>query len=644
MPNSVTSVIFVICITLAAIAVFICAATLAVSSPWWPQRKRTRHGHASNKITSSVIFLRRVIETFSLTSPKTSSRTPDTSRRSSIFAGIQSLPLRSHSEKFYGATNPHHAPTRPSISSYQTSSVGESLQVESAVKTIGGFLAPPTKRPRSGSTSLLHDLAKGSYDGLSPIPALISTVNAQPDAVQADPASIQPIKGKVDSATVERRKSLRAARRITLGSLSPKLIKNEMGASLSELISILDTQVSRSTHTSPSRKRTHSLTVATPIVTPPPSQISPIPRFTAAEAPGGTINYRVFIDATGRNNLTVRVHLYYATNLPAIKPWKNSNYIVKAALIGFKSHFVQTSGVVTAACGSPRFSEGHPSVLDFVLDCGMPYNKSEEEVQLRLMVIEFSGRKPGEKALLVATKEYRFNHHTLRGKSTLSIDVSWERCKPCIDVYQLNADVLASLIQREKEGYLRFEIHEIRNPHFRQLLENPVEMDFLKKKTSLYPIKLRLRACLVANGKAICVRKGFNIRLPAEFADRVVNGDSSAALVLKHHVFSSSELVLNFRPPFPGGLDKPEVFTKVGVRLVQWRILAYFVLILEDTSSNPTGSKRVRAIGSCCLGSNAQNATTMKKASILNDGILPLLSTVASESSQPQVSQWLHIE
>ncbi|KAL5967314.1 hypothetical protein TSMEX_004952 [Taenia solium] len=435
MINSVTTVILVICITLATIAAFICAATLAVSSPWWPQRKRTRHGHASGKTSTSLVnFLRRAIETFSLTSPQTIPRTRDTSRRSSNFAEIQSLPLRSQPERFYGATSPHHASARSSICSSQASPVGDSPQVGSTVTTIGGFLAPPTRRPRSGSTSLLHDLAKGGYDRMSPIPALLSTANAQSDTVQGGSASTQPIGSKADSVTAERRKSLRVARRTTLGSLSPKPIKNEMGASLSELISILGTQVSRSTHTSPSRKRTLSSTTATPIATPPLSQISPISRFTTAEAPGGTINYRVFIDATGKNNLTVRVHLYYATNLPATKPWKNSNYIVRAALIGFKSHFVQTSGVVTAVCGSPRFSEGHPSVLDFVLDCGMPFNKSEEEVQLRLMVIEFSGRKPGEKALLVATKEYRFSHHTMRGKSTLSTDISWERCKPCIDV------------------------------------------------------------------------------------------------------------------------------------------------------------------------------------------------------------------
>ncbi|KAL5105464.1 hypothetical protein TcWFU_004959 [Taenia crassiceps] len=614
MVNSAATVILVICITLATIAAFICAATLAVSSPWWPQRKRTRHGKMS---TSPVNFLRRAIETFSLTSPQTVPRTRDTSRRSSIFAEIQSLPLRSHPEKFYGATSPHHVSTRSSICSFQASPVADSPQVGNTITTIGGFLAPPTKRPRSGSTSLLHDLAKESYDGMLPIPALMSTTTTQSDTVQGGAVLTQPIASKVESVTAERRKSLRAARRTTLGSLSPKPIKNEMGASLSELISILGTQVSRSTHTSPLRKRTLSSAAATPIATPPLPRISPIPRFTTAEAPGGTINYRVFIDATGKNNLTVRVHLYYATNLPATKPWKNSNYIVKAALIGFKSHFVQTSGVVTAVCGSPRFSEGHPSVLDFVLDCGMPFNKSEEAVQLQLMIVEFSGRKPGEKALLVATKEYRFNHHTLRGKSTLSTDISWERCKPCIDVYQLNADVLVSLIQREAEGCLRFEIHEIRNLDYRQLLENPVEMDTSKKKTSLYPIKLRLRACLVTNGKATCVRKGFNIRLSTDFADRVASGDSS---------------------------DKPEIFNKVGVPSVQWRILAYFVLILEDTSSHPTGSKRIRAIGSCCLGSNAQSTTSTEDPSMLNDGILPLLSNVASESSQRLVSQWLHIE
>lgn len=155
-------------------------------------------------------------------------------------------------------------------------------------------------------------------------------------------------------------------------------------------------------------------------------------------------------------------------------------------------------------------------------------------------------------------------------------------------------------------------------------------------------VKLRLRACLVSNGRATCVRKGFNIRLPAEFVESISKGNGSLPLILKDHVFNNSELVLTFRPPFQSSFDKPELFNKVGVRLIHWRILAYFVLILEDYSIHASGSKRVRAIGYCCLGSNAQN--TIGVSSAINDGIIPLLSSVASESSQPQVSQWLHIE
>lgn len=156
--------------------------------------------------------------------------------------------------------------------------------------------------------------------------------------------------------------------------------------------------------------------------------------------------------------------------------------------------------------------------------------------------------------------------------------------------------------------------------------------------------KLRLRACLVSNGRATCVRKGFNIRLPNEFIESVMKGGSSSALILREHVFNSSELVLTFRPPFQSSFDKPEIFSKVGVRPVPWRILAYFVLILEDNSNHSSGTRRVRAIGSCCLGSNAQNTINTRSHFEIHDGIIPLLSKVASESSQAQVSQWLHVE
>nr|CDS34563.2 hypothetical transcript [Hymenolepis microstoma] len=580
MVDSVTAIVLSICIALAAIAAFICLATLAVASPWWPQRKRTRYSRSNSKVSiSPANLLCRTIETFALTSPHSAPRNRDFSKRSSVLAESQSLPLRFQPERLYGATSPHYSSFRSSFSSFSGASVGE--QSGAGITTIGGYLAPPTLRPRSESTSIINDLAKGGYESISPIPAFMSTINAQPEAqvYALNPPKFVPT--KTDSDTAVRRKSLITARRTTLGSLSPKPIVNELGASMTELVSILGTQVSRSTQNSPSRKRTASSAALTPITTPPLSRISPVSYFTTAEAPGGTINYRIFIDATGKRNLTVRVHLYSASNLPAVRPWKNSNYIVKAELIGFKSHFVQTSGAVTASCGSPRFSEGNQSVLDFVMDCGMPFNKSEENIQLKLSIIEFSGRKPGEKSLLVASKEYQFNHHTLKGKSTLSTDINWER------------------------------------------------------------FKLRLRACLVSNGRATCVRKGFNIRLPAEFVESISKGGDSLPLILKDHVFNGSELVLTFRPPFQSSFDKSELFNKVGVRLVQWKILAYFVLILEDNSIHVSGSKRVRAIGCCCLGSNAQD--TIEGSSTINDGTDPLLSSVASGSSQSQVSQWLHI-
>lgn len=433
MVDTVTAVALAICIVIAAFAALICAATLAVASPWWPQRKRPRCSSSNSKAsTSPVDLLSRTIEAFALMSPRAVPRNRNISRRSSIFAESQSLPLRFYPEKLYGSTSSHHSSTRSSFCSI-SETTGED-QTGIGVTTIGGFLAPPIMRPRSGSTSILHDLAKDGYENMPPIPAFMSTITAQPETATSalSPAKVAP--AKIDPDTDVRRKSLIANRRTTLGSLSPKPLLSELGASMSELVTFLGAQVSRSTHDSPLRKSANSSATVTPATSPTISRISPANCFTTAEAPGGTINCRIFIDATGKNNLTVRVHLYYATNLPAVRPWKNSNYVIKAELIGFKSHFSQTSGVVTASCGSPRFSKGNPSVLDFFIDCGMPFNKSEEDIQLKFSIIEFTGRKPDEKSLLVATKEYRFNYHTLKGKATISTDINWERCKPCIDV------------------------------------------------------------------------------------------------------------------------------------------------------------------------------------------------------------------
>ncbi|KAM7542469.1 hypothetical protein Aperf_G00000005235 [Anoplocephala perfoliata] len=641
MIDTATAIILSICIVLAALAAFICAATLAVASPWWPQRKRMRHPRSSSRASiSPVNFLSRTIEAFALTSPRAASRNRNGSRSSSIFAESQSLPLRFYPERLYGSTSSHHSPTRSSFSANTRRD-----QTGLGVTTIGGFLAPPIMRPRAGSTSVLHDLAKGSYEDKFLLPASTSSLPAQPETPIDELSSTKAALAKGDSDTAMRRKSLIKARRTTLGTLSPKPFMSELGASMSGLVSVLGLQMSRSTQNSPLRNRASLSATVTRGTSPTISRIPPVSCcFTKTDAPGGTMNYRIFIDATGKNNLTVRVHLYYATNLPTARPWKNSNYIVKAELIGFKSHFVQTSGVVTASCGSPQFFKGNPSVLDFVIDCGMPFNKSEEDVRLKLSIIEFTGRKPGEKSLLVATKEYQFNHHTLKGKSTISTEINCERCKSCTDVYQVTADVLTSLTQSEVEGNLRFEIHEVRNLSYRLLTEAPEDTSVASKRMSLTPIKLRLRACLVTNGRATCVRKGFNIRLPTEFIESVTKGESSPALILREHVFNSSELILTFRQPFQSSFDKPEVFSKVGVRPVQWRILAYFVLILEDNLSHSSGTKRVRAIGSCCLGSNAQNSASAGSTSLLNDGIIPHLSKVASESSQAQVSQWLHVE
>uniref|UniRef100_A0A5K3EK30 C2 domain-containing protein n=1 Tax=Mesocestoides corti TaxID=53468 RepID=A0A5K3EK30_MESCO len=519
MLDSGTTLLLSICVTLAAVAAIICAASLAVASPWWPHRRR------HNKTPMGVVY--RTIKALAIISPSGPTRHRDSTHRCSVFAESHSLPLRFQHEKLYGSTIPHRSSSRSSISSLYSpnapsvhrGSIGEMGAASNKVTTVGGYLAPPAMRQRSGSTSLLHDIARRGFEGLTtvpPIPAFMSTVKPQPDSFLADaPTALHNLRSPpgneshssieswttlqtsepkkaadVDPETQERRKSLHKARRKTLCSLPQKSVANELGTSLSELASILGTQVSKSSHTSPSRMRNVSSTIRAPSCILPTLSFSGDPAFSVAEAPGGTINYRVFIDATGKDNLAVRVHLYSASNLPSERPWKNSNYVVKAALIGFKSHFVQTSGPVTAACGSPRFSEGNPSVLDFVLDCGMPFNKSDEEIILNLMIIEFAGRKLGDKSVVVATTEYKFSHLTLNGKSTLSTDIRWERCRPSIDVYQLRADVLTSLTHKETEGCLRFEMKEIRNLGFRLVSEDltlSTGTSRSSRRSSLYP-------------------------------------------------------------------------------------------------------------------------------------------------------------
>lgn len=478
MLDTSTTIVVSVCSVVAALAIVICAASLAVALPWWPKRSRYRSRSAvgTRRHVSPVDILVRAVEALAITStspPTSSARSRDASNRCSGFAENQALPLRFQPEKLYGTVG-RRSP-QSSFSSLQSASVHRGSMVEALspylstanqVMTKDGFLAPIAMRIRSGSTSLLHELSRGDYENLNPtlpIPVFLSMEKPQPESDTTSvlkiskPTALEqasrssagspitilhevetikvPSKDTLDAMWIERRrKSLVNTRRTTL--CTP--IRNELGASLSELASIMGTHVSKSTHNSPSRMRALSSATGTPRHTTPSKQNFPSPLFTPAETPGGIINYRVFIDATGKHNLTVRLHLYSGVNIPSEKPWKNSNYLVKAALIGFKSHFVKTSGSVTAAAGSPRFSAGSSSVLDFVVDCGVPFNQSEEKVRLQLMIIEFSGRKPGDKSVVVATNEYTFSHQTLMGKSTLSTEASWKRCQPSIEVGDWN--------------------------------------------------------------------------------------------------------------------------------------------------------------------------------------------------------------
>ncbi|VDK73586.1 unnamed protein product [Dibothriocephalus latus] len=547
------------------------------------------------------------------------------------------------------------------------------------VCTKHGLLAPPTLRPRSGSTSLLHDLAKTNFEGLTaPVPGFLSVVRPQPSSSKPTEFSL-PIDSQTDlqkpsssavspcgsevveehecdtkglkqlevpcDDSISRKLSLTYARRTSIAvPQSHNYSTAELGAGISELVGMMGLQFSKSTHNSP-RKRSLQLTPIGPGSI--PRQLPAPPKFSLREAPGGLLAYRLFIDATGKNNLTVRVHLFAAEHVITQRPWKNANYAVRTELIGFRSHFVQTSGYVTASCGSPRFFQANPSILDFVLDCeGKAFSESNEEMKLLLSVLEFIGRRPSEKSSVVAKREHTFRHETLKGKSTFSTEPRWEHCIPQQEVIQMTADVLTSLSFKDADGTLRVELQEIRNLAYSLVYPEQSKQTIL---ADLIPVKLRLRASFVSNGKSIRVRKGFCLHLPSGLFDHASVNDGGASedacasksLVLKELVNVNSERMFTFGVPF----QRPSLFgeedmSHSGFAPVSWRIMLYFVLILENT--NRQEARHVRAIGQCCLGSSDEPQISSSDSSSL-PASLPLFN-LAINSAQNYVSQWVHIE
>nr|VZI18704.1 unnamed protein product [Spirometra erinaceieuropaei] len=659
------------------------------------QRKAARFQSKRTFTSSSVDFLCKVVEGLAITSPTVShNRAREALDRASILATAenQSLPLRFQPETFYGAISPYRRAdhSHSSISSTESflSTVHRSSMVDmlspslhrdsQMISTKHGFLAPPTIRPRSGSTSLLHDLAKTNYEGLTtPVPAFMSIIRPQSSTKQIETTlstesqtdlqrntfsanhcaseAVGVLEGHEDGDkgarqsdisredSVSQKRPVRYPRRTSIAVTQPYSTA-ELGAGLSELAGMMGLPFSKSTHNSPRKKicleNISNITSFLPRHLPEP------PKFSLKEAPGGLLAYRLFIDATGKHNLTVRVHLFAAENLTTQRPWKNANYAVRTELIGFRSHFVQTSGYVTAACGSPRLFLANPSILDFVLDCGgKSFSESTEEVKLRFSVLEFVGRRPSEKSSVIAKREHTFRQETMKGKSTLPTEPRWEQCTPQQEVFQMTADVLTSLTFKDADGSLRFELQEIRN-----LTYSLVYPEHNKKTiiADLTPVKLRLRASFISNGKSIRVRKGFCLHLPAGLFNNPTSDDGVASadgyaskpLVLKDLVSVNSERAFTFGVPF----QKPSVFSeddmsRAGFAPVPWRIMLYFVLILEKT--NRLEARHVRAIGHCCLGSSAEPQISSASPSL--NAALPLFN-LAISSAQNYVSQWVHIE
>uniref|UniRef100_A0A0X3PMC5 Uncharacterized protein n=1 Tax=Schistocephalus solidus TaxID=70667 RepID=A0A0X3PMC5_SCHSO len=683
----------------AFLAIIICAASLVVKLPWWGMRQRKISRFQSEKKTfavTSVDLLCKVIEGLAVTSPTLHpSRARGAHDRSFLLAAAehQNLPLRFQPDKFYGAISPHRRADRSHSSISSTESfvssvhrnsmfdmVSSSLHRDSQnISTKHGFLAPPTIRPRSGSTSLLHDLAKTNYDGLTtPVPGFLSVIRPQPLTKQIEttlsresPSDLQKHSSGVATGAFEvfdtleeqkfeskdgkdtdfpceesapQKRPVQYSRRTSIAVAQTQNYSTaELGVGLFELVGMMGLNFSKSTNNSPQKKCMESISTVTSFI---PRYLPEPPRFSLKEAPGGLLAYRLFIDATGKHNLTVRVHLFAAKNVITQRPWKNTNYAVRSELIGFRSHFVQTSGYVTTTCGSPQFFQANPSILDFVLDCeGKSFSESNEEVKLRFSILEFISKRPTERSLVIAKREHRFTHETLKGKSTFSTEPRWEQCTPQQEVLQMTADVLTTLAFKDADGSLRFELQEIRNLTYSLVYPEQSRRTII---ADLTPVKLRLRASFVSNGKSIRVRKGFCLHLPVGLFDKSsaddgnvsVDGCASKPLVLKDLVGVNSERMFRFGVP----LQRPSLFNdddmrRTGFAPVAWRIMLYFVLILE--SPNRLESRRVRAIGRCCLGSSEEPQTSSDSPNL--PAALPLFN-LAISSAQNYVSQWVHVE
>ncbi|VDL89643.1 unnamed protein product [Schistocephalus solidus] len=563
----------------AFLAIIICAASLVVKLPWWGMRQRKISRFQSEKKTfavTSVDLLCKVIEGLAVTSPTLHpSRARGAHDRSFLLAAAehQNLPLRFQPDKFYGAISPHRRADRSHSSISSTESfvssvhrnsmfdmVSSSLHRDSQnISTKHGFLAPPTIRPRSGSTSLLHDLAKTNYDGLTtPVPGFLSVIRPQPLTKQIEttlsresPSDLQKHSSGVATGafevfdTLEERKfeskdgkdtdfpceesapqkrPVQYSRRTSIAVAQTQNYSTaELGVGLFELVGMMGLNFSKSTNNSPQKKCMESISTVTSFI---PRYLPEPPRFSLKEAPGGLLAYRLFIDATGKHNLTVRVHLFAAKN-----------------------------------------------------------------------------------------------------------------------VLQMTADVLTTLAFKDADGSLRFELQEIRNLTYSLVYPEQSRRTII---ADLTPVKLRLRASFVSNGKSIRVRKGFCLHLPVGLFDKSsaddgnvsVDGCASKPLVLKDLVGVNSERMFRFGVP----LQRPSLFNdddmrRTGFAPVAWRIMLYFVLILE--SPNRLESRRVRAIGRCCLGSSEEPQTSSDSPNL--PAALPLFN-LAISSAQNYVSQWVHVE
>lgn len=90
-----------------------------------------------------------------------------------------------------------------------------------------------------------------------------------------------------------------------------------------------------------------------------------------------------------------------------------------------------------------------------------------------------------------------------------------------------------------------------------------------------------------------------------------------------------------FNRPIGGLSSQEEACLRAGVSPLNWRIVAYFILILESSGAPNMEPKRVRATGQCCLG-NSEGDSTLDSSQ--------LLFNIATTSAERHVSQWVHVQ